>query len=60
MSSLHEVPVALTAAQLRSLKNGGAINIKPSMIREDAKTIIHLAAPHLKFLVQEFRKIYFE
>ena len=45
---VSEVPCMLSTAQVRSLKNGGAINIKPHMIRDEGKHLLHLAEPTIK------------
>jgi len=50
-------PVALTSAQVRKIKSGGAITIKPAMIRDEAKHLIHLAEPSAKKLLKSLKKM---
>jgi len=50
-------PVALTSAQVRKIKSGGAITIKPAMIRDEAKHLIHLAEPHAKKVLSALKKM---
>jgi len=50
-------PVALTSAQVRKIKSGGAITIKPAMIRDEAKHLIHLAEPTAKKLLKSLKKM---
>ncbi len=53
---VSEVPCMLSTAQVRSLKNGGAINIKPHMIRDEGKHLLHLAEPTIKKLMSALKR----
>jgi len=54
--SCSDVPVSLSSAQVRSLKNGGAITISPAMIEREGKHILHLGDDKLKKLLGNLKK----
>jgi hypothetical protein len=54
---VHSFPVALTSAQVRKIKSGGAITLKPSMVRDEAKHLIHLAEPTAKKVLSALKKM---
>lgn len=53
---MKHVPVELSAAQVRALKKGGAIIMKPSMLVEGGKHSLALSEPTIKKLMSAMKK----
>jgi hypothetical protein len=53
---MKHVPVELSAAQVRALKKGGAIIMKPSMLVEGGKHTLALSEPTIKKLMSAMKK----
>tara|TARA_R110000764_G_scaffold30092_4_gene70037 strand:+ start:4341 stop:5804 length:1464 start_codon:yes stop_codon:yes gene_type:complete len=54
--SYSDVPISLSSAQVRSLKNGGAITISPAMVEKEGKHILHLGEGKIKKLLGNLKK----